>query len=160
MFNMYFSSGIVPDDLNISKVILIRKKSDSLRVLQLTTGHYLEIMQEISKLHPWKSAGHDNIGISLLIDAASFEKPLLHIYNSSIQTGNVPTKLKIAKVIPLYKKGEGTEPSNYRPISLLSVFSKLFEKLICRRLVSFLDRYNFQLFITFNLVSEKNTLPH
>jgi len=74
--------------------------------------------------------------------AASFAEPLLHIYNSSILTGNVPTKLKISKVIQLYKKGERTEPSNYRPISLLSIFSKRFEKLVCRRLVSFLDKYH------------------
>jgi len=66
----------------------------------------------------------------------------LHIYNRSIQSGNVRTNLKIAKVIPLYKNGEHTEPSNYRTISLLSIFSKLFEKCVCRRQILFLDKYH------------------
>ena len=55
-------------------------------------------------------------------------------------TGVVSKKMKIAKIIPIFKKGDSCEPSNYRPISLLSVFDKLFEKIVCRKTVSFLER--------------------
>ena len=100
-----------------------------------------EILIEINKLNPRKSSGPDNIGPSLLIEfATSFVKPLFYLYNLSISTGIMPSKLKIAKVIPIYKKSETTDPSNYRPISLLSIFNKLLEKLVCRRLVNFLDK--------------------
>ena len=47
--------------------------------------------------------------------------------------------LKVAKVIALFKKGDKYQPDNYRPISLLSCFNKIFEKLLCKRLVKFLD---------------------
>ena len=49
--------------------------------------------------------------------------------------------LKTAKVIPIFKKGDDFIPSNYRPISLLSVFGKLLEKIIYRRLKPFLDKF-------------------
>ena len=47
--------------------------------------------------------------------------------------------LKVAKVIALFKKGDKNQPNNYRPISLLSCFNKIFEKLLCKRLVKFLE---------------------
>ena len=50
-----------------------------------------------------------------------------------------PTQLMIAKVIALYKKGEKCSPGNYRPISLLSCLNKIFEKILCKRLVKFLE---------------------
>jgi len=50
------------------------------------------------------------------------------IFNLSLSTGQVPSKLKIAKIIPVYKKGKVDVLSNYRPISLLSIFDKLLEK--------------------------------
>ena len=50
------------------------------------------------------------------------------------------TTWKIAKVIALYKKGVKHDPNNYRPISLLSHFDKIFEKILCRRLILFLER--------------------
>ena len=55
--------------------------------------------------------------------------------------GFFPSKLKVSKVVPVYKKLERTNPSNYRPISLLSVFSKIIEKLMHKRLYSYLTRY-------------------
>ena len=62
------------------------------------------------------------------------------IYNWGIKKGRYPDDLKIAKVIALYKKGVKYDPNNYRPISLLSHFDKIFEKILCGRLVSFLER--------------------
>ena len=58
----------------------------------------------------------------------------------SVQKGVFPSKLKEAKVIPVYKSDVETEPGNYRPISLLSVFNRIFEKLMYHRLKSFLDK--------------------
>ena len=63
-------------------------------------------------------------------------------FNQSIILGIFPDKLKYAKVIPIHKKGSPTDPSNYRPISLLSIFSKIFEKLMHKRLYEFLDKMN------------------
>jgi hypothetical protein len=68
--------------------------------------------------------------------------PLLYTYNLSISTGIVPEKLKTAKVVPVYKKGDRSLASNYRPISLLSVFYKLLERLMYNRLMSFLTKHN------------------
>ena len=56
--------------------------------------------------------------------------------------GIFPDTLKIASIIPLHKGGARTEPTNYRPISLLPVFAKLFEKVIKHRLITFLDGNN------------------
>ena len=53
--------------------------------------------------------------------------------------GIFPDELKIARVVPLFKGGDKNEIINYRPISLLPVISKIFEKLIHKRLISFLD---------------------
>ena len=54
--------------------------------------------------------------------------------------GIFPNVLKIAKVIPIFKSGNVQLCSNYRPISVLSVFSKVFEKLVHKRLISYLEK--------------------
>ena len=55
-------------------------------------------------------------------------KPLMHIFNLSLQTGQFPNHMKIAKVVPLYKTGDKHQFTNYRPVSLLPQFSKILEK--------------------------------
>ena len=70
-------------------------------------------------------------------------KPLADIYNCSIETGIYPNKLKIAKIIPIYKPGVETDPNNYRPISLLYSFNKIFEKIMYRRLHNYLTMKEF-----------------
>jgi hypothetical protein len=65
--------------------------------------------------------------------------PLVHIFNQSLATGQIPEKFKIAKVIPIFKSGDALNPSNYRPISLLSTFSKILEKIVYTRLYSYLS---------------------
>jgi hypothetical protein len=69
-------------------------------------------------------------------------KPLEIVFNASFATGIVPSKSKIARVIPVFKKGLQINVINYRPISLLSVFNKLLEKLMYKRLSSFLENLN------------------
>lgn len=62
------------------------------------------------------------------------------IFNLSFSLGIVPQSFKLANVIPVHKKGSISSLYNYRPISLLSVFNKLLEKLMCNRLLNFLDK--------------------
>ena len=65
-------------------------------------------------------------------------EPLAIIFNTSFEPGTFPTKLKIPKVIPIFKAGDATSLNNYSPKSLLSIFHKIFEKLIYERLRSYL----------------------
>ena len=67
-------------------------------------------------------------------------KPLTYICNKSFQEGGFPDNMKISKVIPILKYGDNSILSNYRPISLLSHFSKILEKLFERRLFGFLEK--------------------
>ena len=88
-----------------------------------------EIETDISVLNPTKSVGPFSILIKILKTLrVLLSEPLAYLYNRSFLTGVVPEKLKVARVIPVYKKGSKTVMNNYRPISLLSVFSKLLEK--------------------------------
>ncbi len=66
--------------------------------------------------------------------------PLTHICNLSFKTGTFPDKMKVAKVIPLYKDGDKHLFTNYRPVSLLSQFSKIIEKLFVTRLDRFIEK--------------------
>jgi hypothetical protein len=59
------------------------------------------------------------------------------LYNLSLQEGNYPDILKIAKIVPIFKKGDKTRLENYRPISILPIVDKIFEKLTLNRLNSF-----------------------
>ena len=65
----------------------------------------------------------------------------MQIYNQWIETGIAPNTLKVSQVTPVYKNGDATDPANYRPISTLSSFSKVFEKLIYNHLYTFLEKY-------------------
>ena len=65
--------------------------------------------------------------------------PLTHVLNLSLINGYVPKELKIAKVIPLFKSGDPMQVSNYRPVSVLPLFSKILERLMYIRLLNFLD---------------------
>ncbi len=67
---------------------------------------------------------------------------LAHIANLSFLSCNYPDQLKIAKVIPLFKKCEPHLTKNYRPISLLSILNKIIEKLVHKRLYQFLQKHN------------------
>ena len=66
---------------------------------------------------------------------------LVIIFNKLFREGCFPEILKMVKVIPIYKEDDAANPNNYRPISLLSLFNKLLEKLMYNRLDSFLHKH-------------------
>ena len=68
--------------------------------------------------------------------------PLTYLINLSINQGIFPSELKIAKVIPIYKSDDKQLIRNYRPISVLPFFSKIFEKIISNHLLNFIDSNN------------------
>ena len=99
-----------------------------------------DITSIIYQINPKKSTGPASIPSTILQHMCQeLATPLCWIANISFITGIHPDKLKIAKIIPIFKKGSKLIPSNYRPISLLSNINKIMEKLVYSRVFSFLD---------------------
>ena len=67
-------------------------------------------------------------------------KTLTYLINSSFVCGIFPNELKLAKVIPIFKNGDKQDISNYKPISILSFFSQIFEKTMYNHLINFIDK--------------------
>ena len=98
-----------------------------------------DILNIITAL-PIKSTGPASVPINLLkLVADIIVVPLCRIINLSFTTGVFPDILKVAKVIVLHKGGSTQDMNNYRPISLLSIFDKIIEKLMHARLYEFLE---------------------
>ena len=69
-----------------------------------------------------------------------------------------PSELKLAKVVPLFKSGDSSQITNYRPISILSFFSKIFERIMYNHIVDFMDS-NCSIYISTSLDSDRDTQP-
>ena len=118
----------------------------------------MDITKIIEKFSPNKSAGDDNIGNFIIKRVAKeIVKPLTQIFNLSISTGSVPEKLKIAKVIPIYKKQDAEIFSNYRPVSLLPCFSKILERLVFDQCINYINTYEILNDIQFGFRSKHST---
>ena len=130
----------IPDYTNLTSTFLCNRSSNSI-FLKDTDPE--EILQIISSLNPKKAVGYDGISSKILQTLGYVISPILsNIFNKSMQLGIFPDKLKIAKVIPLHKGGKTDVINNYRPISILSSLSKIYEKIINNRLNNFLNKYN------------------
>ena len=102
-----------------------------------------EVFREMMHLNGKKSVGIENIPIKFIKMSAEYTSSVLaDRYNKCMQEGVFPSKLKIAKVTPIFKNGCRYTASNYRPISVLSPFSKIFEKIIYNRLNSYFSNHN------------------
>ena len=146
-FNDYFTSianeianEINPSPLNPCDFI---PETDSIFRLREINIHVL--IKLVKKMDNKKSSdmfGLSNCLLKQIIN--SIAVPLVHIINQSIKTGQIPSQLKIAKVLPIFKysnnsKMDKCNPGNYRPISLLPIFSKLLEKIVSEQLTRYLE---------------------
>ena len=113
----------------------------------------------IRSLRTKTSSGQDGISTTLLkFLSPGLIKPLTLIINQSLITGIFPEKLKLAKVIPLYKKDDKLIMNNYKPISLLTSISELFEKVVFEQLSDYFSINN--TFMMANMALEKGTRPN
>lgn len=128
-FNDFFYSTFCPKLDNYPPTTLPssqRGTSDYLGTLSFTPD---EIFSMLRKLDVDKSAGFDNIPPLMIVKCAgSLALPLSILFNKSINSGTFPDPWKEARVVPIHKKGSIRKIENYRPISILNTFSKVFEK--------------------------------
>lgn len=118
----------------------------------------VEILNLIEALKTEKAPGIDGIGTALIKHISpNITKILCHIFNLSLQNGIFPDLWKTAAVVPIHKKGDKKDPSNYRPISLLPIFSKLLEKIVNSRLIKYLEMNNFLSSVQFGFRRGRST---
>lgn len=139
-------SDVILTKLNVTEQDLIRPPK-----IENTPGNSLalfltdenEIKAIINSLRTSSAPGIDKITTTTLKKIIlHVTKPITYLCNMSLQQGVFPDICKTSIVCPIYKSGDKCDPSNYRPISLLSTISKILEKLVNKRLVSFLEKNN------------------
>ena len=162
IFNKFFVDVGPNVDKSISRtkkspLDFLKDRNPNSMFLAPVTPQEIEIITR--SLTTKKSIGPFRIPIFLLkILSRHIAQPLAKIVNVSFETGIFPDKLKVGKVNQMYKKGTCDNPSNYRPISILSVFSKIFQKLKCTNAsISFLNYL--KSYTLCNLVFKKITQP-
>ena len=101
-----------------------------------------EVLKIISSLNN-ASPGWDEISSRIVKTTCHlFIEPITHILNMSLIQGVFPDELKIAKIVPIYKSENNQIINNYRPVSVLPIFSKLFERVLYSGLFSFVNKHN------------------
>ena len=116
-------------------------KKRTLTTFSFNLVNQYDITELVSTLATKNSSGHDGISLKLpKFLTPVLIKPLTLIINQSLITGIFPTKLKIAKVLPYFKKADIMLMDNYRPISLLTSRSKVFEKVVFTQLYYYFQK--------------------
>jgi hypothetical protein len=102
-----------------------------------------KLKKTIKSLKSKNSCGYDEISVKILKVSSPFIiAPLNYICIRSILSGTFPARLKFSEIKPLFKKGDKKDIKNCRPISLLTSFSKIFEKIIYTRLAKHIIDYD------------------
>ena len=144
-FNNFFAKvgpSLASKIPNTNKDPLVYIEQSFLNSMSLELTDPSEIFNIINGLKE-SSAGWDEFHIKILKQSLiGLMEPILHVFNLSLQQGCVPIQLKKARVIPLFKSGDKMLLNNHRPISILPALSKVLERLMYNRLVSYIDKHN------------------
>ena len=137
--NNFFCSQSTVDDSHAS-LPPMELPAESLGIIQISTQDVEDVLK---LLNVSKASGSDLISPRLLKEGAPvLSTHLANLFNKSIETSVFPSQWKLANVIPVHKKGDRTDASNYRPISLLSCLGKVFEKCVFKHMYNFLNNHN------------------
>ena len=147
-FNKFFSkvgentaNGLPPATHSFEHFLTQSPQVEEDFTLTMTTPD--EIVKIIDSLKNSNSCGADNISTKIIKAIKQIiALPLSELINFSFRVGQFPSSLKISIVKPVFKKGAQDNLGNYRPISLLSVTSKIFERAFANRLKTFLNSAN------------------
>ena len=113
---------------------LYQRNQFNFLIAHISNEEVIDIVNSLSN----KATGPSSIPLKLLLMISDLIIiPLCYIINMSFSSGYYPDKLKIVKVIPIHKGGSTQDLNNFRPISLLSIFDKIIEKIIHARLCVF-----------------------
>ena len=138
IFNSYFNS--ICDNLKDDNDEYLPSESQETFTDAETSFEFKHIdeefvLRELKSIDCTKSHGIDEMHPKLLKAAADVvAKPLTDLFNLSLNTGDIPEDFLVAKIIPIHKSGAKTDPTNYRPISILSIVSRIFEKAVYNQL--------------------------
>ena len=111
--------------------------SENFELYTITEGYLFNILRNVEAI---KAAGIDQILGNFLKDGAwILAKPVSELCNLSMALGSFPDICKMMKVKPVFKKGSKRDPSNYRPISLLPLLPKVFERVVLDQTEEFLS---------------------
>ena len=146
-FNTFFTSvaknivdEIVPSSSDNDNNYCLAPQTNSIFSFDDTPFLISDGYDAITSLEPKKNLDINELSVFFVSKFKNeISKPLHHIFKLSFSSGYVPYQLKIAKVVPVFKSGDKKVMDNYRPISLLNVFSKIFEKIVASRLNLYLD---------------------
>ena len=137
VLNSFFISVFTEEDLNSVPKLETRHNNTSIVDVVITQE---EVKQKLANINASKAMGPDHIpGIVLKTLAEEISIPLTKIFNKSISEGTVPDKWKVAEVSAIYKKGDKTDPGNYRPVSLTCICCKIMESLVTKSLRVYLE---------------------
>ena len=109
---------------------------------KLSTVHFrrVNIRKELSRLNTAKASGPDDIPAHVLKSCADeLSHPLTELFSLCFRKQIQPYQWKCARAVPVYKKKSKSLPQNYRPVSLLSIISKVMESIVIRQLLNFLE---------------------
>ena len=135
------ATSISDDNNNDIFLNYLKNPCSSSIYLQSTSPQ--EVINLINSLKSNKAGAHDDIlPYFLKISGHIIVLPFSLIINCCLTAGIFPSKLKLAKVVPVFKKGPTDQLTNYRPISLLPSLCKVFERIICNRLLAFFTCMN------------------
>ena len=118
----------------------IRGKVDTTQQFDFTVVSPTSVFHKLKQLQTNKACGYDNIPAKFLkLGANKLSLSLTPIINNSIMSSKYPDGAKMAQVSPLYKKQDRLSKTNYRPVSVLTSSSKIFESVICQQLSDFVS---------------------
>ena len=143
LLNVFFASQSVINDQNVDIQQFENPStspSDILDKIEITPQNVIDIL---NTLDTTKAVGPDKISPKLLKEASQeLSVPLSKLFNLSLMLKKYPENWKYADVVPVFKKGDPKIVNNYRPISLLSIISKVFEKCVYKYIHNFINNNN------------------